>query len=44
MDGLSNVNVNKNMLSSVKYSHRVYLEHLDIKQKKQDSQMRKELY
>ena len=38
MDGLSNVNVNKSMLSSVKVSHRAYLEHLDTEQKKQDSQ------
>ena len=37
MDGLSNVNVSKNMLSSVKDSQS-YLEHLDIEQKKQDSQ------
>ena len=43
MDGLSNVNVNKNMLSSVKDSHRACLEHLDIEQKKQDSQKRKKL-
>ena len=43
MDGLSDVNVSKNMLSSVKVSHRAYLEHLDIEQKKQDSQKRKKL-
>ena len=41
MDGLSNVNVSKNMFSSVKDCHRTYLEHLDIEQKKQDSQKRK---
>ena len=43
MDGLSNVNVSKNMLSSVKVSHRAYLEHLDTEKKKQDSQKRKKL-
>ena len=41
MDGLSNVSVSKNMLSSVKDSQRAYSEHLDIEQKKQDSQKRK---
>ena len=41
MDGLSNVNVSKNMLSSLKDSHIAYLEHLDIELKKQDSQKRK---
>ena len=43
MNGLSNVTVSKNMLSSVKDSHRAYLEHLDIEQKKQDSKKRKKL-
>ena len=43
MDGLSNVNVSKNMFSSVKDSHRDYLEHLDKEQKKQDSQKKKKL-
>ena len=37
MDGLSKLNVSKNMLSSVQVSNRAYLEHLDIEQKKQDS-------
>ena len=41
MDGLSNVNVRKTMLSSVKDSQRAYLEHLNIEQKKQYSQKRK---
>ena len=43
MDGLSNGNVSKNMLSSVKDSHIAYLEHLDIEQKKQHSQKGKKL-
>ena len=43
MDGLTNVNISKNMLSSVNDSHRAYLVHLDIEQKKQDSQRRKKL-
>ena len=41
MDGLSNISVSKKMLSLVKDSHRAHLEHLDIGQKKQDSQKRK---
>ena len=43
MDGLSNVNVSKNVLSSVKDSHKASLEHLDIEQKKQDSHREKKL-
>ena len=43
VDGLSNVNISKNILSTVKDSHSAYLEHLDIEQKKQDSQKEKKL-
>ena len=37
MGGLSNVTVRKDMLSSVKGSHKVYLEHIDIEKKKEES-------
>ena len=43
MDGLCNVNVSKNMLSSVNNSHRAYLEHLDIERRNKTAKREKKL-
>ena len=39
--GLENIVVGKNIISSVKSSHKAYLAHLDVERKKEDSQKRK---
>ena len=41
MGGLSNVTVRKDMLSSVKCSHKAYLEYIDIEKKKEESQKKR---